>query len=233
MLTIMAYKAVGPSREVTGTGLYDGTPSGNNDYAPFVATHPYDHAVVAAYSLDSGITGIPTLMDISEDTGLVDTSPATWESRIWGGAQDISRVYNGTFPAALRSHAISVVIHNTSVGPIGPIGPIGVAGADGDSGPPGYAGADGVAGADGTDGDPGAPGTDGLMGPPGPSGEDGEAGVPGPAGATGAPGSGGSSAYATGSFTILNGEYKVMAKRLILTGTERATIEGDGRLVIV
>jgi hypothetical protein len=37
---------------------------------------------------------------------------------------------------------------------------------------------------------------------------------------------------ATGSFTIEDGEFGLQGKQLILTGTDRATILGSGRLVI-
>jgi hypothetical protein len=36
--------------------------------------------------------------------------------------------------------------------------------------------------------------------------------------------------YAPGAFTIADGKYAIMAKRLVLTGTQRVTIAGTGRL---
>lgn len=51
---------------------------------------------------------------------------------------------------------------------------------------------------------------------------------------TGLPGAGSPpTAYAAGSFTIATGNFRIHAKTLILTGVERATIEGTGRLVIL
>lgn len=37
--------------------------------------------------------------------------------------------------------------------------------------------------------------------------------------------------YATGSFTITTGQFGLQGGRLTLTGTQRATIQGTGRLI--
>lgn len=46
------------------------------------------------------------------------------------------------------------------------------------------------------------------------------------------PGGSGNTAYAPGSFTVTDGHFQFHAKQLILTGAERATLQGDSRLVI-
>jgi hypothetical protein len=38
--------------------------------------------------------------------------------------------------------------------------------------------------------------------------------------------------YAPGSFTIADGRFEIMSKRLQLTGTQRLTMQGTGRLRI-
>lgn len=43
----------------------------------------------------------------------------------------------------------------------------------------------------------------------------------------------GNASYAAGTFTISTGTFKIMAKRLVLSSTERATLEETGRLVIL
>lgn len=45
--------------------------------------------------------------------------------------------------------------------------------------------------------------------------------------------SGATTTYAPGSFTVATGNYMVMTKRLVLTGSQRATLEGDARLTII
>lgn len=44
--------------------------------------------------------------------------------------------------------------------------------------------------------------------------------------------SGSQGSYAPGSFTIATGKFYVMTKRLILTGSQRAVVQGTGRLRI-
>lgn len=137
-----------------------------------------------------------------------------------------------------------------AVGAQGPAGP-GVflldAGDDGDPGPPGVAGATGAGtpGAavfmleealEGEQGIPGPPGTAGAPGPAGPAlfvladADDGESGLAGVAVPTIPDPPQGS--YAPGSFTVPTGKYALMAEQLALTGAQRVTIEGTGRLVI-
>lgn len=145
-------------------------------------------------------------------------------------------------------------------GPQGPIGPIGIglpgeeglpgedsyiAGPIGPRGPQGDRGYVGDSGEDGQDGMPvpgpqGFTGPQGIVGPMGPIGMDGEPGeydfhIPGPIGATGPAGSGQDptlGSFAPGTFSIPTGKYAVMSKSLILTGSQRATIQGTGVLRI-
>lgn len=43
-------------------------------------------------------------------------------------------------------------------------------------------------------------------------------------------GSGGNPTYATGSFTLATGEFRVQVKRLTLTGLQRQTMQGTARM---
>lgn len=141
-------------------------------------------------------------------------------------------------------------------GATGTMGPPGEDGADGEWGPPGPPGPSGPPGPAlfmvdaGEDGEPGFP-------VPGPAGAPGTAGTTGAQGPTGpaiflvgeedigeaSPAVGMSSdvihipdppqgSYAPGSFTIPDGKYGLAVKRLSLTGTQRATLQGTARLSI-
>lgn len=124
-----------------------------------------------------------------------------------------------------------------SPGQAGIAGPPGNDGLDGDDGAVGPPGAAGTAGAAGAAGAPGAPGASGPAGIPGPPGLDAEDEipwiVPGPAGATGpqgAPGGAGAQPYAIGSVSVATGNYLLLARRLILTGSQRVTLAGNATL---
>jgi hypothetical protein len=137
----------------------------------------------------------------------------------------------------------------------GAMGPPGVRGADGAAGAAGSPGAVGRPGVDGLDGEdgmwgpPGQPGAQGASGSPGSTGPQGSAGPIGPPGLDGEdcggpwiiPGPQGPQgtvtdpiigSYSPGSFTIPTGKYADLVKRLILTGSQRLTVQGTGRLRI-
>lgn len=139
----------------------------------------------------------------------------------------------------------------------GGIGPPGRSGEDGRHfyipGPPGQQGNTGAAGLQGEQGipgrnaeeplrplmipgpkgDTGSQGLQGLMGPPGRNAEEPARPlmIPGPTGATGAAGSS-STTYLQSSFTVATGNWRDHVKELQMTGANRATIQGTGRLSI-
>lgn len=128
-------------------------------------------------------------------------------------------------------------------GMMGPPGSAGAAGATGSAGADGAAGARGSDGQDGDDGIPGIPGT--LVGDFKASGAASDRGmVPNPGAAAGttrylredatwaAPTAvAADPAYAPGSFTLATGTFRIQAKRLTLTGAQRATLQGTARVV--
>lgn len=145
-------------------------------------------------------------------------------------------------------------------GPIGLMGPPGSDGDDGLDGIPGIQGVVGATGATGDTGATGADGAQGSQGYVGPSGDDGDdgydgiPGLAGSAGPQGLPGFGSDGAdgdegpmgppglanitdpvqgaYAPGWVNVPTGWYAIMVKRLIMTGTQRATLAGTARLRI-
>lgn len=135
-------------------------------------------------------------------------------------------------------------------------GPAGNAGATGSTGAPGVAGPMGMPGFDGLDGEDslipgpqGIQGIQGVAGATGPAGSQGPIGIPGldaeepeypyiipgPQGAAGAAGSAGgvSGTYLQSSFTVATANWRLHIKRLQLASSDRATIQGTGRLSII
>lgn len=118
-------------------------------------------------------------------------------------------------------------------------GPIGPRGFQGDRGPIGDTGDNGED-ALMIPGNQGPQGTLGATGPMGPIGFEGEPGyfdefVPGPQGPTGPAGAATDpvlGSYTPGSFTIPTGKYAVMSHHLILTGSQRVTLQGTATLRI-
>lgn len=110
-------------------------------------------------------------------------------------------------------------------------------GEPGAQGPAGPTGPQGPAGPQGPQGSTGATGTNGTNGSQGIQGIQGIQGVQGPTGNTGANGAAGTGAfiqaYAPGSFTVPAESYALMVKRLALTGSQRATLQGNSRLQVM
>lgn len=142
-------------------------------------------------------------------------------------------------------------------GPMGPVGPQGPQGIQGIQGIQGVGGATNTVFMVGLDGDVGDDGIQGSQGPAGAAGSAGPTGsqgpvgpavyleadliepdmflVPGPQGPTGA--TGGTTTlfvgnYATGSFTIANGQFGHQCNHIQLTTTQRVTVAGTGRLTV-
>ncbi len=104
----------------------------------------------------------------------------------------------------------------------------GAPGATGPQGPAGSTGATGPQGQTGSTGTTGAQGIQGIQGPAGDTGPQGQQGIQGNQGPAGEF----EGSYAPGTFTLLTGKFRTMQSRLILTTTQRATLEGTARLVI-
>lgn len=136
---------------------------------------------------------------------------------------------NTTLPT-LETTALTFV--EFASGAAGPTGPTGPAGAQGPPGQDGLDGSDGDPGPPGNTGPTGSTGSAGATGPqgiPGPPGMDGEDGVPGPPGPAG---NGSVGTYVQPSFTLVTGTYKAMVQHLVMTNTNRATLQGTSRLRI-
>lgn len=130
----------------------------------------------------------------------------------------------------------------------GPIGNTGATGATGSQGPAGVAGPQGLDGEDGepsyipgpqgVPGNTGATGAQGIQGPIGPPGLDAEEPeypyiIPGERGAAGSAAAGGvTGTYLQSSFTVATGNWRMHGKRLEMTGSNRATLQGTARLSI-
>lgn len=128
-----------------------------------------------------------------------------------------------------------------------------IRGDDGEDGRDGFAGIPGVAGANGTNGTNGINGIDGaiIYRLQGDDGEDGRDGQPGtqlnfPGGTTTFLRADGTWAtvsasvtdpnpqsYSPGSFTLATEKYVIIANHLKLSGTQRSTLEGTSRMVIL
>ena len=131
-------------------------------------------------------------------------------------------------------------------GEAGPPGINGVAGATGPSGATGNMGPPGIDGCceeeiwpivlPGPPGAAGAAGVNGAAGPMGPPGQDAEEVyeplfIPGTKGDTGAAGAA-NTTYLQSSFTVTTGNWRDHVKELQMTGSNRATLQGTGRLSI-